>query len=62
MIDDMKWENVEYLNYLVGMISNGARSTCEFKSRIAMAKSSFNRKKTHLTSKLDLNLRKKLQK
>jgi hypothetical protein len=32
----------------------------ETKSRIAMAKAAFNRKKTLFTSKLDLNLRKKL--
>ena len=32
----------------------------EIKSRIAMAKAAFNKKKTLFTSKLDLNLRKKL--
>jgi hypothetical protein len=32
----------------------------EIKSRIAMAKAAFNRKKTLVTSKLDLNLREKL--
>jgi hypothetical protein len=35
---------------------------CEIKSRIAMAKAAFNKKKTLFTSKLDLNLRKKLVK
>jgi len=35
---------------------------CEIKSRIAMAKAAFNKKKTRFTSKLDLNLRKKLVK
>ena len=38
------------------------RYTCEIKSRIAMAKAAFNKKKTLFTSKLDLNLRKKLVK
>jgi hypothetical protein len=41
---------------------NEARCTCEIKSRIAIAKAAFNRQKTLFTSKLDLNLRKKLVK
>ena len=36
------------------------RCTSEIKSRIAMAKAAFSKKKTLFTSKLDLNLRKKL--
>jgi hypothetical protein len=54
-------ENVEYFNYLGSMQTNDARCTCEIKSRITMAKAAFN-KKTLFTSKLDLNLRKKLVK
>jgi hypothetical protein len=42
------------------MITNDARCTREIKSRIAMAKAGFNKKKTLFTSKLDLNLRKEL--
>jgi hypothetical protein len=38
------------------------RCTCEIKSRIAVAKAAFSKKKSILTSKLDLNLRKKLLK
>ena len=38
------------------------RCKYEIKSRIAMAKAGFNKKKTLFTSKLDLNLRKKLVK
>jgi len=38
------------------------RCACEIKSRIAMAKAAFNKKNTLFTSKLDLNLRKKLVK
>jgi hypothetical protein len=53
-------ENVEYLNDLGSMITNNARCTCEIKSRIAMVKVAFNKKKNLFTSKLDLNLRKKL--
>jgi hypothetical protein len=44
------------------MLTNDARCTCEIKSRIAMAKAAFNKKKTLFTNKLDLNLRKKLVK
>jgi hypothetical protein len=42
------------------VITHDARCTCEIKSRIAMAKAAFNEKKTLFTSKLNLNLRKKL--
>ena len=41
-------------------VSNDGRCTREIKSRIAMAKAAFSKKKTLFTSKLDLNLRKKL--
>jgi hypothetical protein len=43
------------------MITSDARVTREIKPRIAMAKAAFN-KKTLFTSKLDLNIRKKLVK
>jgi hypothetical protein len=62
MIDQKQLENVEYFNYLGSMITNDARCTREIKSRIAMAKAAFNKKKNIFTSKLDLNLRKKLVK
>jgi hypothetical protein len=62
MIDQNQLENVEYFNYLGSMITNDARCTCETKSRIAMAKAAFNKKKNLFTSKLDLNLRKTLVK
>ena len=44
------------------ILTDDGRCTCEIKSRIAMAKAAFNKKKTLFTSKLDLNLRKKLVK
>jgi hypothetical protein len=44
------------------MITNDASCAREIKSRIAMAKAAFNNNKTLFTSKLDLNLRKKLVK
>jgi hypothetical protein len=58
-----KQENVQYFNYLDTLTFNDASCTREIKSRIAMAKTAFNKKKKALfTSKLDLNLRKKLVK
>jgi hypothetical protein len=44
------------------MLTNDGRCTCEIKSRIAMVKAAFNKKKTLFTSKSDLKLRKKLVK
>jgi hypothetical protein len=38
------------------------RCTCEIKSRTAMAKAAFNKKRALFTSKMDLELRKKLVK
>jgi hypothetical protein len=37
------------------MLINGPRCTREIKSRIAMEKAAFNKKKTLFTRKLDLN-------
>jgi hypothetical protein len=53
-------ENVEEFNYLGSMFTNDAKCTRKIKARIAMAKAAFNKKKTLFTSKLDLELRKKL--
>jgi hypothetical protein len=44
------------------MFTDNGRCTCEIKFRIAMAKAVFNKKKNLFTSKLGLNLRKKLVK
>ena len=54
--------NVECFRYMGSMLTNDGRCTWEIKSRIAMTKTAFNNKKTLFTSKLDLNLRKKLVK
>jgi hypothetical protein len=62
MIDQKQLENVEYFNYLGSMITNDAKRTREIKSRIAMSKAAFNKKKNLFTSKLDLNLKKKVVK
>jgi hypothetical protein len=57
-----KLENVEMFKYLGSILTNDGRCTREIKFRIAVAKAAFNKKKTLFTSKLDLNLRKKLVK
>jgi hypothetical protein len=44
------------------MLTNYGRSNCEIKSRIATAKATFNKKRVLFTSKMDLELRKKLVK
>ena len=61
-IDQKQLENVKCFKYLGSMLTNDGRCTCEIKSRIAIAKAAFNKKKNPFTSKLDLNLRKKLVK
>jgi hypothetical protein len=55
-------ENVESFKYLCSILTNDGRFTCEIKCRIAMAQAAFNKKRTHFTSTLDLELRKKLVK
>ena len=61
-IDQKQLEYVRCFKYLVSMLTDDGRYTFEIKSRIAMAKAAFNKKKNLFTSKLDLNLRKKLVK
>jgi hypothetical protein len=60
VIDRKQLENEEYFNYLGSMITNDSICTREIKSRIGMAKGTFNKKKTSFTSKMDLSLRQKL--
>ena len=62
MINQKKLENIEYFSYLGRLITNVARCTRAIKSRTAIAKTAFNRKKNIFTNKFDLNLRKKLVK
>ena len=42
------------------MLTNDARFTCETKSRVAMAKDAFNKKRALFTGTLDIKLKKKL--
>jgi hypothetical protein len=44
------------------MLTNDGRCTCEFKSTIAMAKVAFKKNRALFTTKIDLELRKKLVK
>ncbi|PNF42669.1 hypothetical protein B7P43_G17872 [Cryptotermes secundus] len=61
-IDQKQLENVKCFKYLGSLLTDDGRCTSEIKSRIAMAKAAFSKKKNLFTSKLDLNLRKKLVK
>jgi len=62
MIEQKQLENIDCFKYLSSMLTTDGRCTCEIKSRIAMAKAAFSKEKNLFTSKLDLNLRKKLVK
>jgi hypothetical protein len=62
IIDQEQLEDLEYFSYLAKMIVCDARCTSEIKAQIAMAKASFDRKRTLSTSKLDFNAMKKLVK
>ena len=57
-LDQKQLENVKCFKYLGSMLTDDGRCTCEIKSRIAVAKAAFNKKKNLFTSKLNLNLRK----
>jgi hypothetical protein len=64
MTDQKQHENVEYFNCLDRMITDYTRATHEMKSRVAMVKAAFKRRKRKkkmkrrrvFTSKLDLNV------
>ena len=53
MIEQKQLEYVGCFKYLGSILTNDGRCTCEIKSRNAMAKTAFNKKKTLFTSKLD---------
>jgi len=55
-------ENVNCFDYLGSVITNDERCTREIKTRIALVKAAFNRKKTYFNSKLEFILRNKLVK
>jgi hypothetical protein len=51
MIDQKQLENVECFRYLGSMLTSDERCTCEIKSRIAMAKAAFNKKRALLLAR-----------
>ena len=51
VIDKKQMDHVGYFNYLQSIITSVARCTCKIKSRIAMVKAVFDKKKTLFTSK-----------
>jgi hypothetical protein len=62
MTDQKQLGYIESFKYLGSILSNYRRCTCEIKSRIAMEKAAFNKKRALFTTKTDLELRKKLVK
>jgi hypothetical protein len=62
MIYHKQLENVESFKYFGNILTNDGRCTCEIKCRITMVKAAFKKKRALFTSKLDLELRKKLVK
>jgi hypothetical protein len=62
MIDQKQLENVESFKYLGSMLIDDGICNCEIKSKIAIAKAAFNKKMALFTSKMDIDLRKKLVK
>jgi hypothetical protein len=49
-IDQKQLENMKCFKYLGSLLTDDGRCTCEIKSRIAMAKAEFNKKKNIFTS------------
>jgi hypothetical protein len=60
MIDQKQLENVEYFNHFGSMIKNDASCTREIKSRIAMAKAAFNKKKNLFYQKIELKFKEEI--
>ena len=61
-VDQKQLKNVKCFKCLGSMLTEDGRCICVIKSRIAMARAAFNKKKNLFTRKLYLNLRKKLVK
>jgi hypothetical protein len=55
MINQNQLDNVESFKYLGSMLTNDGRCTCEIKSRTAMAKAAFNKKRAFLLAKWTWN-------
>jgi hypothetical protein len=61
-INQKQLENVDSFKHLGSMLTNDGKCIYEIKSRIAIEKAAFNKKRALFTSKMDLKLRKKLVK
>jgi hypothetical protein len=55
MLGHKQLENVVSFKYLGSMLTNDGRCICEIKSRIAMAKATFNKKRVFLLAKWTWN-------
>ena len=62
MIDQKQLENVECFKYLGSMLTNDGKCTCEIKSRIAMAKAAFSKKKTLFYQQIGLKFEEETKK
>ena len=58
-IDQKQLENVKCFKYLGSMLTDDGRCTCEIKSRIAMAKAAFNKKKNLFYQRIALKFEEK---
>jgi len=62
MIDQKQMENVECFKYLGSMLTNDGRWTREIKSRIAMEKAAFSKKKTFFYQQIGLKFEEEINK
>ena len=60
VVDEKSVEQVERFKYLGSLISQDGRCITDVKSRIAMAKEAFNRRKELLTKRMNIELKKKI--
>ena len=59
-INNRELEEVDHFKYLGSVLTRDAYCTREIKMRIAIAKEAFNRKMSLMTSKLNIGLKKKM--
>jgi hypothetical protein len=52
MIDQTQMEFVEFFKSLASLLTNDGRCTCEIKSRTAMVKAAFNKKRALFTGQM----------
>ena len=62
VIGNTRLEQFDYFKYLGSTITNNGECTNDIRTRIALAKAAFNSRRSLLTGKLDLKLKKKLVK